>query len=184
MGCEHLGMVRSFIALFVCGALAPTMVNAENWQALPRQIAKRCGTPTGWVSVTGKDEVHLQPPPDANFAKVDCILAQLRPKKGIKLGFIGNEADPNRALVPGWSYVASGSTDVLANLANEARKAGWIVGSLARADDGTGFLTFRTPQGMTEAQATPFANRLLKHQLGDVKFGPAPTVNGSSFTGD
>lgn len=178
-------MGRSVLTLALIGALAvPTMAHARNWQNLPRQIAKRCGTPPEWVSVTSKDEVHLHPPADADYTKVDCILMQLRPKKGIKLGFIGNEADPNRALEPAWSYVASGSIDVLTTLAFEARRAGWITSPIAKADDGTGFLTFHTPDGMTEAQATPFADRLCKHQLGDVKFGPPPTKNGSGFIGD
>jgi len=183
--CHYRRMGRSFLALALIGALVvPTTVSAENWRSLPRRIAKRCGTPPEWVSVTSEDEVHLQPPPDADYTKVDCILMQLRQKKGIKLGFIGNEADPNQALDPGWSYIASGSIGALTTLAIEARKAGWITDPIAKADDGTGFLTFRTSEGTTEAQATAFADRLWKHQLGDIKFGPAPTRNGSGFNGD
>jgi len=183
--CHNRGMGRSVLTLALIGALAvPTMADARNWRGLPQRIAKHCGTPPDWVSVTGKDEVRLQPPPDADYVKVDCILMQLRPKKGIKLGFIGNEADPTQLLDPGWSYIASGSIDLLTSLASEARKAGWITGPIAKADDGTGFVTFHTPEGMTEAQATPFADRLWKHQLGDIKFGQAPTKNGSGFNGD
>jgi hypothetical protein len=69
-------------------------------------------------------------------------------------------------------------------LADEVRKAGWIAGPLAKTDDGTGFLPFHTPEGMTEAQATPFVNRLRKHELGNITFGQAPTLNGSGFNGD
>lgn len=179
-------MRRSFLTFALIGTLAvATMVSAESLQSLPKRIAKRCGTPPEWVSVAGKDEVHLQPSPEADYAKVDCILAQLRREKGIKLGFIGNEADdPNRALDPAWSYIASGSVGALTTLGIEARKAGWITGPIAKADDGSGFLTFRTPEGMTEAQATPFADRLWKHQLGDINFGPPPTRDGSGFNGD
>ncbi|MEP6786223.1 MAG: hypothetical protein ABI898_10835 [Sphingomonadales bacterium] len=120
--------------------IVPTMSGAENWQTLPKRIAKRCGTPIDWISVTGSDEVHLQPPPSADYSKVDCILKELRPKKGIKLGFVGNEADPNQVLSPGWYYVAGGSVGALTELANEVRKAGWITGPLAKADDVSGFL--------------------------------------------
>jgi len=178
-------MERSFLTLtIVCAFALPTPVIAKDLRHLPQQIAKRCGTPREWVTVATEDEVRLRPSPEADYAKVDCILSQLRKEKGIKLGFIGNEADPNRALVPSWSYVASGSIGVLTNLAIEVGKAGWIVGPIAKADDGTGFITFRTPEGMTEAQATPFANRLWKHQLGDIKFGQAPSRDGSASTGD
>lgn len=178
-------MRRPFLICTLLGTLpVATMASAQSGRNLPQLIAKRCGTPPEWVSVVSKDEVHLQPPPEADYAKVDCILAQLRLQKGIKLGFIGNEADPNSVLNPGWSYVASGSVGALTKLGLEARNAGWIVGPIAKADDGTGFLTFGTPEGMTEAQATPFAERLWHHRLGDIKFGPAPTRNGSGFIGD
>lgn len=179
-------MGRLILAIAVTiGTLAvPTAVNAKNLRDLPKRIAKHCGTPPEWVSVARRDEVHLQPPPDADYSKVDCILKELQPKNGLKLGFVGNEADPNRVLSPGWSYVAGGTISALTVLADEVRKAGWIAGPLAKADDGTGFLPFHTPEGMTEAQATPFANRLWKHELGDITFGQAPSRNGSAFNGE
>lgn len=179
-------MQRFILTWIIIGTLvAPAATaRAENWQALPKRIAKHCKTPPEWISVSANDEVQLQLPPDANYLKPDCILIELRKKQGIKLGFLGNEADPNRVLSPGWSYIAGGSLSVLTTLANEVRKAGWILGNLAKADDGTGFLTFRTPDGMTEAQATPFAERLWKHELGDITFGNAPSRNGSSVDGE
>ena len=178
-------MSRLILSVAVMGSLiAPTALGAKSLHNLPARIAKRCGTPLGWVSVAGKDEVHIQPPPDADYSKVDCILKELQPKSRLKLGFVGNEADPNRVLSPGGTYVAEGTVSALTTLADEVRKAGWIAGSLAKADDGTGFLPFHTPEGMTEAQATPFANRLWKHELGDIKFGLAPSRNGSGFSGE
>lgn len=185
MKCHHARMVRLAMTSIVIGMLVvSTAANAENWQALPKRIAKHCKTPPEWISITRQNEVYLQPPPDADYSKVDCILMELRKRGGIKLGFVGNEVDPNRVLNPSWSYIAGGSVSALTALANEVRKAGWISGGLAKAEDGTGFLTFHTPEGMTEAQATPFAERLWKHELGDITFGHAPSRSGSSFNGD
>ena len=164
--------------------VTPAAANAENGQTLPKRIAKQCRTPPEWVSVAAGGEVHLRPPPDADYAKVDCVLAQLRLHNVVKLGFIGNEADPTRVLNPGWSYIAGGSIAALTALADEVRSAGWVAGPLAKADDGTGFLSFHTPEGMTEVQAMPFATRLWQHQLGDITFGPAPSRNGSGTGGD
>lgn len=184
--CHRMGMVRiMFVAIAAIGAMvAPVSLDAKSLRDLPKRVAKRCSTPIEWISVSGKDEVHLQPPPDADYAKVDCILKELQAKNALKAGFVGNEADPNRPLNPGWSYIAGGRITTLTALSNEARKAGWIVGLLARADDGTGYLTFRTPEGMTEAQATPFANRLWEQELGDITFGQAPSRKGSEFEGE
>ena len=183
--CDRIGMSRLIISIAMIGSLvAATALGARNLHNLPAKIAKRCGTPPGWVSVAGKDEVHIQPPPDADYSKVDCVLKELQPKSRLKLGFVGNEADPNRVLTPGWTYIAEGTVPALTVLADEVRKAGWIAGSLAKENDGTGFLPFNTPEGMTEAQATPFANRLWKHELGNIKFGRAPSRNGSGFSED
>jgi hypothetical protein len=158
----------------------PCFANA-NLNGLPAKVARKCHTPIEWLSVQQPDEVHLQPTPDADFSKVDCVLGYVTKLTGLKLGFVGNEADPNQPLNPPWSYIAGGRVEVLDNLAREAQSAGWVVGTFAKAADGTGFLLFQTPPGMTVAQATPFADRLWNHQLGDVTFGPAPTRNGSGF---
>ena len=136
------------------------------------------------MTVAAGDEIRIQPPPDADYNKVDCILGELKARQVTKLGFVGNEADPNRVLRPAWSYIAGGRIDVLTTLAQEVRKAGWVVDKLPRSDDGTGFLLFHSPDGMTYAQADPFATRLWEHRLGDITFGKAPTVNGGAYEGD
>lgn len=85
-----MGRLILAITLMIGTLVVPTALNAKNLHDLPKRIAKRCGTPPEWVSVAGKDGVRLQPPPDADYSKVDCILKELQPKNGLKLGFIGN----------------------------------------------------------------------------------------------
>ena len=156
---------------------------AGDLKGLPKKVARKCQTPVEWLSVRPPDEVQVRLTPDADFSKVDCVLAYVRKTSGLKLGFVGNEADPNQPLNPAWSYIAGGRVEALENLAREVKTAGWIAGTFAKAADGTGFLLFQTPEGMTIAEATPFANRLWKHQLGDITFGAAPTRTGSGFEG-
>lgn len=63
----------------------------------------------------------------------------------------------------------------------EAGKAGWVMALLARADDGTGFLPFHSAQAMTARQASSFAPRLSRHELGQLTFGSAPPRDGPVF---
>jgi len=168
-------------AVFISSA--PAMAAQSRLSKKLQRIEQACKLATGTLTAVG-DEVHFAPSPNEKYENVDCALAKLKRGRVEKMGFVGNEADPNRALSPGWSYVAGGTISALTALADEARKAGWIAGPLAKADDGTGFLPFHTPEGMTEAQATPFANRLWKHELGDITFGQAPSRSGSGFNGE
>lgn len=172
-------------AIIISGTMVAAAREPEsNIKNLPVEIARKCKTPVDWVKVGTGRSLTLEPSRDASYAEVDCILAELKRTDGIELGFIGNEADPNQVIDPPWSYIADGKIDALQALASEIQKAGWIVGSLAKADDGTGFLLFKTPEGMTAAQAEPFNSRIWKQQLGDITFGTAPTKTGSSNIGD
>ena len=172
-------------AVIISGTtIATAREPASSIKSLPSEISRKCNTPIDWVKVGTGRSVMLQPSPDASYGKVDCVLAELRRKGDIDLGFIGNEADPNEVISPPWSYIAGGKIDVLQALATEIQKAGWVLGSLAKADDGTGFLLFRTPDGMTAAQAELFNDRIWKQQLGDITFGTAPTKTGSRLIGD
>lgn len=173
------------IAVIISGTIVVRAREADSEIGhLPSQISKKCKTPVGWVKAGSGRTVMLQPSPDAPYDKVDCVLAELKRAGDVDLGFIGNEADRNEAISPPWSYIAGGKIDVLQALATEIQKAGWVVGSLAKADDGTGFLLFKTPDGMTVAQAEPFNSRIWKQQLGDITFGPAPTKTGGRLVGD
>lgn len=163
-----------------------TMVSAQEPESsiknLPSKISRKCKTPIDWVKVGTGRSVMLQPSPDAPYEKVDCVLAEIKRRGNIDLGFIGNEADPNQVISPPWSLIAGGKIDVLQALVVEIQKAGWVVSSLAKADDGTGFVLFRTPDGMTAAQAEPFNSKIWKQQLGDITFGTAPTKTGSRLS--
>ncbi len=108
-------------------------------------------------------------------------MKRLQDWSGLKLGFIGNEADPNRIMTEPWSYIAEGNIADLLRLSTEASAAGWTVGKLAKADDGTGFLLFKSPVGVTFAKAEAFANRLWNHEFGDVKYGRPPDRDGASL---
>lgn len=172
-------------AVIISGTTMATAREPESSiKNLPAEISRKCKTPIDWVKVGTGRSVMLQPSPDASYGKIDCVLAEIKRQDDIDLGFIGNEADPNQVISPPWSYIAGGKIDVLQALATEIQKAGWVVGSLAKADDGTGFLLFRTPDGMTAAQAEPFNGRIWKQQLGDITFGTAPTKTGSRLIGD
>lgn len=177
--------IRLATAVLISGTTIATARETEgSLKNLPSEISRKCKTPINWVKVGTERSVMLQPSPDASYEKVDCVLAEIKRQGDIDLGFIGNEADPNQVISPPWSYIAGGKIGVLQSLAAEIEKAGWVVGSLAKADDGTGFLLFRTPDGMTAAQAEPFNGRIWKQQLGDITFGTAPTKTGSRLTGD
>ena len=172
-------------AVIISGTTMAMARESENSiKNLPAEISRKCKTPIDWVKVGTGRSVRLQPSPDASYEKIDCVLAEIKRQDDIDLGFIGNEADPNQVINPPWSYIAGGKIDVLQALATEIKKAGGVVGSLAKADDGSGFLIFRTPDGMTAAQAEPFNGRIWKQQLGDITFGAAPTKTGSRLIGD
>lgn len=178
----HLGM--GLVVLISCVAALGAKEPKSEVPNLPSEIAKSCGTPVDWVRVGNGREVEFQLPPDAKYGQVDCILAELRRQDNLDLGFIGNEADPNQVISPSWAYIAGGRIETLQSLALEVSKAGWVVGSLAKADDGTGYLLFSTPNGMTLAQAEPFNARIWNRELGDITFGTAPTKTGNRDIGD
>ena len=186
---QAVGMVKRRFFLSLALALstavpAPALSVRPDLKSLPAAISKKCDTPVGWVAIEGNNEVHLSPSPNADFGKIECILREVQAHPNVSLGFVGNEADPNQVLPSAWSYIAGGSIDALTNLSIEVKKAGWEIGTFAKADDGTGFLLFHTPAGMTVGKARVFASRLWKHQLGDITFGKPPTKDGESFNGE
>lgn len=175
-------LLKTALVIFV--TLVPATAEASDVRKLPAKVAKRCGTPVDWVKVSGKDSVQVQPSPDADFSKLECVLRELRPKGGPEISFVGNEAYVDRTLDPPWSFIAGGKIAELNALAIEVKKAGWVVGTLARAEDGTGFLTFQTPTGMTTSQGRLFADRLWKHEFGDFAIARAPSREGFSLEGE
>lgn len=109
---------------------------------LPAQIANECGSPQNWVTVFDKAEVRFQPPPDAEYGKLVCVLGEIRKTSGAKFGFVGNEADPNTRLQEPNRYIAVGLENQIASLAKAATSEGWVIGKTAKAGDGTTFLLF------------------------------------------
>jgi hypothetical protein len=62
-----------------------------------RHINATCHAPRGWLVMHGYNSVRLKPPHDADYHKVDCVLARLKDlsiKRGASpaMGFIGNES--------------------------------------------------------------------------------------------
>ena len=123
--------------------------------------------------VTG-DQIRLQPSPDEAYDHVDCALARLN-KAGLgKLGFVGNEADPNAILRPPLRYIAKGSSAEIASLVKAAEADKWAVNMMATASDGTTIVLFESGPTMTNGQATKLLDRIWKNEFGDIAFGTAP----------
>ncbi|MBA4755615.1 MAG: hypothetical protein EPO45_05720 [Sphingobium sp.] len=56
------------------------------------KISDKCGLPRSTLNLRGKDELQLQPPLDAKYEAVDCILKELKKANyPLKMGFVGNE---------------------------------------------------------------------------------------------
>lgn len=90
------------LAASACGRGAPATGQDLHAQRLERlqKIALGCGLPATSLKLVGTDDVHFQPPPDARYERVDCVLAALKKTDmPTKMGFVGNETpapDPQR----------------------------------------------------------------------------------------
>jgi hypothetical protein len=137
------------------------------------RIESECGLKKGTITVSG-DEVRLQPSPDEAYDHVDCALTRLN-KAGLgKLGFVGNEADPNAVLEIPLRYVAEGSSAQIAALVKAAQADKWTVVRTATASDGMVIVQFESSSTMTHGQATLLLNRIWKNEFGDIFLGLAP----------
>ena len=58
-----------------------------------RAITDKCGLPPSAARLVGANDLHLQPPFDAKYASVDCLIKEVK-SAGFpeKVGFVGNEA--------------------------------------------------------------------------------------------
>ena len=77
-----------------CGpAVAPPAnMRAERLNKL-HAITSKCGLPTSALKLVGIKELHIQPPPDASYWKVECLLTELKKANlPVNIGFVGNEA--------------------------------------------------------------------------------------------
>jgi hypothetical protein len=56
------------------------------------KIATNCGLPAEALKLKGVDDLHIRPPADAPYEKVDCLLTALKKTDmPVKMGFVGNE---------------------------------------------------------------------------------------------
>jgi hypothetical protein len=177
---RYLALASSFLLVScVTGPVDYSSLSPAKRQADLNQIADKCRLHRDFFTIGQGAELHVRPNPDDAYENVDCALAELKKFTGIRMGFVGNEVDEDAVLKRPYAYIAGSSLSALESLAAEVRSAGWVVEKLAKADDGTGFLTFRSPDGATYRQAKPFMNRLFDHRLGEITFGPVPSKDGS-----
>jgi len=137
------------------------------------RIENECGLKKGTITVTG-DEIRLKPSPDEAYDHVDCALTRLN-KAGLgKLGFVGNEADPNAVLRPPLRYIAEGSQAEIGSLARAAEAEKWAIIRRATSTDGRAILQFESGPRMTNGEAMKLLGRIWKKEFGDLEFGTAP----------
>jgi hypothetical protein len=56
------------------------------------EIARGCGFPVETLKLVGREDLHIQPPPDASYESLDCLLTRLkRVDFPLKMGFVGSE---------------------------------------------------------------------------------------------
>ncbi len=87
-----LPLILPIAACVASGPAAPPDPRAETLARLAKMTA-HCGLPAGTLRLTGDGLVAVRPSPDTEYAKIDCVLAEIR-KTGLKqrYAFIGNEA--------------------------------------------------------------------------------------------
>lgn len=75
-----------------CTANAPADPRAETLARLAK-MTELCGLPAETLRLTGDGLVAIAPSPDTEYAKVDCLITEIK-KTDLKqrYGFIGNEA--------------------------------------------------------------------------------------------
>ena len=164
------------LVLLLCVALfgsAPAAAQVMDKTKQAAVIERECGLKEGTITVSG-DQIRLQPSPGEAYEKVDCALERLN-KAGLgKLGFVGNEADPNAVLRPPLRYIAEGSSAEMAALIKAAQADRWVINKTATASDGMTIVEFESGARMTNGQAGKLLDRIWKKEFGDIGFGMAP----------
>jgi hypothetical protein len=77
-----------------CAQAAPPARHDVRFERIARleRIATGCGLPARTLTLKGKDQLHFQPPSDARYEDVDCVLTALKKTDmPVKMGFVGNE---------------------------------------------------------------------------------------------
>lgn len=152
---------------------APAAAQVTDKTKQAAAIENDCGLKKGTITISG-DQIRLQPRPDEAYEKVDCALERLK-KAGLgKLGFVGNEADPNAVLRPPLRYIAEGSSAEMAALVKAAKAEKWVISKTATASDGMTIVQFESGATMTNGQAIKLLDRIWSKEFSDVGFGTAP----------
>ena len=102
--CMNHRRILVLLPLVVLFGATPADAQVTDKDKQAAAIESECGLKKDTIAVTG-DEIHLQPSPHEAYEKVDCALEKLNKAGFGKLGFVGNEADPNSVLRPplsGW----------------------------------------------------------------------------------
>jgi hypothetical protein len=159
--------------LIVCDASPAEAQETEKVEEAAR-IESECGLETGTITIIG-DQISFRPSPDEAYENVDCGLGRLMGADIGKLGFVGNEADPNTLLHAPVRYIAEGSTAEITALTKAAEAENWTINKTATATDGTAIIQFESGAKMTHGQAARLLDRIWKKEFGDIAFGPAPT---------
>lgn len=138
------------------------------------RIERECGLNKGTLLVDG-EYLRLKPSPDEAYEHVDCALVRLNAGGlGQRLGFVGNEADPNAVLKPPLRYIAEGSSAQIDALVKAAKADKWTITRTATASDGTTIVELESGATMTNRQAAKLLDRVWKKEFGDIAFGMAP----------
>ena len=88
----------AMIGITGCAASSDAQVTQESMD----RITSECGLPSSAIVLQPDGEVRLQPPPDATYVQVDCMLRKTRGANIRNLGLVGNEA-PAESNTPGGS---------------------------------------------------------------------------------
>jgi hypothetical protein len=169
IGCR---VVLLGIALLAVNGAAAAPPSPDKGKEAAR-IERQCGLKKGTLTVHG-GSVWLNPTRDEAYEHIDCALGQLRTAGLGKLGFVGNEADPNAVLATPLRYIAVGPCAQIAALTSAARTELWTIDRTATASDGTAIVQFESGAAMTNGQADRLLQRIWKNEFGDILFGFAP----------
>lgn len=162
----------ALLALFLAST-SPAVAQVADKASEAARIETDCGLKKGSIRVTG-NEVQLIPSPDENYEHVDCAIDRLSNAGLGKLGFVGNEANPNAVLNPPLRYIAEGSSAQIGALLNAMPPTDWVIRRTAKASDGTSIVEFESGPNTTEGRAERFLHRIWKKEFGDIAFGYTP----------
>jgi hypothetical protein len=163
---------RLMLFVVALGA-APAIAQVADRAKEAAHIETECRLKKGSITVTG-DRILLQPFGDVTYEEVACAIARLE-KAGLgKIGFVGNEADPDGVLQPPLRYIAEGSSTQMAALIKAAESENWAINKTATGSDGMTIVQFESGATMTHGQASRLLERIWKKEFGDIAFGMAP----------